>query len=152
MRGLLWRYLMAYTGWELMAKSVLWDGKNMGGLNPEPFTALLEGAPPLKPPFARLDEAPEALRNWMAIDEQTEVHLPAFLGLSGNHQKFTHWLVGECPELSTLGVLASMRHVVAHGTLSPTKGVQWGLENLYATAPAVLWHLADALTAAITPK
>jgi hypothetical protein len=26
-RGALWRYVMAYSGWELLAKSVLWHGK-----------------------------------------------------------------------------------------------------------------------------
>ena len=55
MLGLLWRYLMAYTGWELMAKSVLWDGKSLLGLQTEPFTPLLNGAPPLKAPFADLN-------------------------------------------------------------------------------------------------
>ena len=151
MRGLLWRYLMSYTGWELMAKSVLWDGTSLRGLQTEPFTPLLNGAPPLKAPFADLNQAPEALRSWMATEEQIETHLPAFLGLSGNHKAFIHWLVGEPTNLSDLQVLASMRHVVAHGTLSPTKALQWGLADLYASAPGIIHHLSEALLKAITP-
>ena len=142
---------MVYTGWELMAKSVLWDGTSLRGLQTEPFTPLLNGAPPLQAPFADLNQAPEALRSWMATEEQIETHLPAFLGLSGNHKAFIHWLVGEPTHLSDLQVLASMRHVVAHGTLSPTKALQWGLADLYASAPGILYHLSEALLKAITP-
>ena len=113
---------------------------------------MLNGAPPLKAPFADLNQAPEALRSWMATEEQIETHLPAFLGLSRNHKAFIHWLVGEPTNLSDLQVLASMRHVVAHGTLSPTKALQWGLADLYASAPGILYHLSEALLKAITPS
>lgn len=151
MRGLLWRYLMAYTGWELMAKSVLWDGKSLRGLQTEPFITLLNGVLPLKAPFPDFNQAPVALQTWMATEEQIEVHLPAFLGLSRNHKTFIHWLVGESTHFSDLQVLASMRHVAAHGTLSPTKALQWGLGDLYASAPDVLYYLSEALLTAITP-
>ena len=59
--------------------------------------------------------------------------------------------MGEPTNLSDLQVLASMRHVVAHGTLSPTKALQWGLADLYASAPGILYHLTEALLKAITP-
>ena len=152
MRGLLWRYVMAYTGWELMAKSVLWDGGKPGALHPEPFEALLIGAPPLTPPFRSIETAPKALQNWLTTDEEEEAHLPAFLGLSKNHRTFSCWLVGEPSGLSDLQVLACMRHVVAHGTLSPTKTLQWGLKELYAKAPELLEQLAERLTLTITPS
>jgi hypothetical protein len=151
MRGLLWRYLMAYTGGELMAKSVAWDGSSPRALHPELFVPLLNGATPLKSPFASVREAPRALQDWLATDEEEEAHLPAFLGLSDNHQGFSSWLVGEPSSLSDLQVLACLRHLVAHGTLSPTKALQWGLSDLYAAAPDRLKHLGDQLTLAITP-
>lgn len=151
MRGLLWRYLMAYTGWELMAKSVAWDGSSLRALHPKPFEPLLNGAPPLQSPFPSVQKAPKALQEWLATEEEEEAHLPAFLGLSDNHGSFTRWLVGEASTLSDLQVLACLRHMVAHGTLSPSKALQWGLNDLYARAPDRLKHLADQLTLAITP-
>jgi hypothetical protein len=152
MRGQLWRYLMAYTGWELIAKSVVWDGSNPGGLQPEHFMALLNGAPLLKPPFAAIEDAPRPLQTWLAADDGEEAHLPAFLGLTSNHCKFMDWLVSKPCGLNDLQVLACMRHVVAHGTLSPTKALQWGLNDLYASAPGLLGNLAERLIHGITPN
>ena len=121
-------------------------------LHPEPFEALLIGAPPLKSPFRSIETAPKALQTWLTTDEEEEADLPTFLGISKNHRSFSRWLVGEPFGLSDLQVLACMRHMVAHGTLSPTKALQWGLKELYATAPELLEQLAERLTLTITPS
>ena len=106
----------------------------------------------MKSPFRSTEAAPKALQNWLTTDEEEEADLPGFLGLSNNHRSFSRWLVGEAAGLSDLQVLACMRHMVAHGTLSPTKALQWGLKDLYSTAPQLLEQLADRLALAITPK
>ena len=39
--------------------------------------------------------------------------------------------MGEADALNEQSVLAAMRHIVAHGALSPTKAAQWQLQGLY---------------------
>ncbi len=92
------------------------------------------------------------MQNWLNIDEGAGADLPALLGLLEKHRSFSRWLVGEPSGLSELQVLACMRHMVAHGTLLPTKALQWGLKKLYATAPELLEQLAERLTLTITTK
>jgi hypothetical protein len=106
-------------------ESVRWDESHPGGLQPE--------------------SAPRLFQAGLAADGGEEAHLPAFLGLTGNHRKFMDWLVGKPSSLSYLQVLA-------HATLLPTKALQWGLNHLYSSAPGFLGCLAERLIAAITPK
>jgi hypothetical protein len=40
-----------------------------------------------------------------------------------------------------------MRHIVAHGALSPSKAVQWGFEGLYGQGPNRLKLLTCRLMA-----
>ena len=42
-------------------------------------------------------------------------------------------------------MLASMRHLVAHGNLSSTKEMEWGLKDLHSTAPILLQNFSDQL-------
>jgi len=63
---------------------------------------------------------------------------------------FPFWLVNERNSLNEQQVLAAMRHIVAHGALSPTKAKQWGLENLYCQAPERLRLLTGNVLALLT--
>ena len=81
-RGELWRHVMAYSGWELLAKSVLWDGKAVHSAIHRSFDKLLDAQDLLQPPHASRAEAPQPLKKWLQADARGERCLPTFLGLS----------------------------------------------------------------------
>ena len=149
-RGALWRYVMAYSGWELLAKSVLWDGKAAHSAIHPAFDRLLDSDTCLHPPHANRAQAPAKLVQWLKDDAAKERCLPTFLGLNKRLSAFPRWLVNENHSLTEQQVLAAMRHIVAHGALSPTKAVQWGLEDLYDQGPNRLTVLTCRLLSALT--
>ena len=149
-RGALWRHVMAYSGWELLAKSVLWDVKAARSAIHPAFDMLLDSDNRLQPPHANRAEAPEKLIQWLKDDAAKERWLPDFLGLNMRLSAFPRWLVNESHTLSEQQVLAAMRHIVAHGALSPTKAVQWGLQGLYDQGPNRLKLLTCRLMAELT--
>jgi hypothetical protein len=149
-RGALWRYVMAYSGWELLAKSVLWEGKAPHSAIHPGFDRLLDSESCLRPPHGSRAEAPGKLVLWLKNDAAKERCLPMFLGLNKRLSPFPRWLVNENHTISEQQVLAAMRHIVAHGVLSPTKAVQWGLEGLYHQGPNRLKLLMCRLMAELT--
>ena len=134
-RGALWGYVMAYSGWELLAKSLLWDGKAAHSAIHPAFDSLLDSENCLQPPHTNRAEAPEKLVQWLKDDAAKERCLPTFLGLNKRLSAFPRWLVNENHTLTEQQVLAAMRHIIAHGALSPTKAVQWGLEGSTSRVP-----------------
>ncbi len=76
--------------------------------------------------------------------------LPTFLGLTKRLRAFSRWLVNENHTMTEQQVLAAMRNIVAHGALSPTKAVQWGLEGLYNEGPNRLKLLTSRLMAELS--
>ena len=91
--GAIWRYVMAYSGWELLAKSVLWDGKAARSAIHPAFDKLLDSENRLQPPYVNRAEAPEKLVEWVKKDAPKERCLPTFLGL--NKRLSAPPLVGE---------------------------------------------------------
>ncbi len=149
-RGALWRHVMAYSGWELLAKSVLWDGKAAHSPIHPAFDRLLDSENRLQPPYVSRAEAPEKLVEWLEDGAAKERCLPTFLCLNKRLSQFPRWLVSESATLSEQQVLAAMRHIVAHGALSPTKAVQWGLGALYDQGPNRLKLLTCRLMAELS--
>jgi hypothetical protein len=149
-RGALWRYVMAYSAWELLAKSVLWDGKAVRSAIHPAFDKLFDSENRLQPPHANRAQAPAKLVQWLKDDAAKERCLPTFLGLNKRLSAFPRWLVNENHTLTEQQVLAAMRHIVAHGALSPTKAVQWALEGLYDQGPNRLKLLTCRLMAGLT--
>jgi hypothetical protein len=90
------------------------------------------------------------LVQWLEEDARQERCLPTFLGLGKKLQTFPFWLVNESHRLNEQQVLAAMRHIVAHGALSPTKAKQWGLEILYGQAPQRLQLLTGNVLTLLT--
>lgn len=135
LRGMLWRYVMAYSVWELVAKSVLWRGHSLHSPLHDAFNKLLPAAGSLQPPYSSRSAAPARLMQLLEEDESQERCLPTFLGLGKTLKAYPFWLVNEECRLNEHQVLAAMRHIVAHGALSPTKAKQWGLETLYGQVP-----------------
>ncbi len=149
-RGALWRYVMAYSGWELLAKSVLWDGKAAHSAIHPAFDRLLDSENRLQPPHANRAQAPAKLVQWLKEDAAKERCLPTFLGLNKRLSSFPRWLVNENHTLAEQQVLAAMRHIVAHGALSPTKALQWGLDGIYDQGPNRLNLLTYCLMAELS--
>ena len=150
LRGMLWRYVMAYSAWELVAKSVLWRGRSVHSPLHDAFNKLLPAAGSLQPPYSSRSAAPARLVQWLEEDARQERCLPTFLGLGKTLKAFPFWLVNEKHRLNEQQVLAAMRHIVAHGALSPTKAKQWGLETLYDQAPQRLQLLTGNVLALLT--
>ena len=150
LRGMLWRYVMAYSAWELVAKSVLWRGRSVHSPLHDAFNKLLPAAGSLQPPYSSRSAAPARLVQWLEEDARQERCLPTFLGLGKTLKAFPFWLVNEKHRLNEQQVLAAMRHIVAHGALSPTKAKQWGLETLYGQAPQRLQFLTGPVLALLT--
>lgn len=152
-RNAFWRYVMAYSGWELLAKSVLWDGKAARSAIHPAFDKLHDSDSRLQPLYANRAQAPAKLVQWLNDDAAKERFLPTFLGLNKQLSSFPRWLVNENHTLTEQQVLGAMRHTVAHGALSPTKAVQWGLERFYDKGPNRLelltCRLMDELTQAL---
>ena len=71
-----------------------------------------------------------------------ELHpLPDFLALEDGQADFMTWLLAESHQLNPWPALSSLRDVVAHVALSPTKALQWGLAPLYDDGVVVLHTL-----------
>lgn len=141
---------MANSGWELLAKSVLWDGKAARSAIHPAFDKLHDADSRLQPLYANRAQAPGKLLKWLNNDAAKERCLLTFLGLNKQLSSFPRWLVNESHTLTEQQVLAAMRHIVAHGARSPTKAVHWGIEGLYDQGPNRLMLLTSRLMAALT--
>ncbi len=104
----------------------------------------------LHPPHANRASAPGKLTEWLKVDAANERCLPTFLGLNKRFSPFPRWLVNVSQTISEQQVLVALHHIVAHGALSPTKAVEWGLEGLYAHGPNRLKLLTCHLRAELT--
>lgn len=80
------------------------------------------------------------------MDEQHP--LPDFLALGAGQTDFVPWLLGESHQLHPWAVLACLRNVVAHGSLSPAKAHQWSLALVYDAGVVFLHILFRRLLAA----
>ena len=149
-RGAPWHYLMVHSGWGLLAKSVLWDGKAFRSAIHPAFDNLFDSEDRLQPPHSNLAQAPAKLVQWPKDEAAKERCLPTFLGLNNQLSSFPRWLVNEGHTLSEQQVLVAMRHIVANGTLSSTKGVQRGLQGSYNKFPKRLKLLTCRLMAKLT--
>jgi hypothetical protein len=134
-RGALRRYVMAYSGWNLLARSVLRNGKAARSGSHPAFDRLLDSGNQLPPPHAHSAEAPKKLVQWLKVDAPKERCLPTFLSLNKRLSAFPRWLVNEKHTLSEQQLLATMRHIVAHGARSPAKVCSGGLRACKTRAP-----------------
>lgn len=129
---------------------MLWDGKAARSAIHPAFDKLVYSNNRLQPPHVNRAQAPVKLVQWLNDDAVKERCLPTFLGLNKQLSPFPRWLVNENHNLSEQHLLAAMRHIVAHGALSPTKAVQWGLEGLDDQGPNRLKLLTCRLMTALT--
>ena len=84
----------------------------------------------------------------LEADAGRERCLPTFVSLSKSLSFLLLWLKVEADALSEQRVLTAMRHIVAHGALSPAKAGQWQLAGLYQQVPEPLSMLSCLLHSA----
>ena len=70
-RGSLWRYVMAFSGWERAGRAVLWDGTQQRSFQQRFLAPLFDAATDLTPPWSDRDQVPANLKQWLAssLDE-----------------------------------------------------------------------------------
>jgi hypothetical protein len=147
-RGSLWRYVMAFSGWECAGRAVLWDGRPQQGFQQSNLRELFDARTTLMPPYSMRSQASCDLQGWLASSVNDDDQLGDFLALSGHYREFAPWILGEA-DLPAWSVLACLRHLVAHGALSPTKAEQWGLDRLYIDGVPALHTLFRRLLATV---
>jgi len=147
-RGSLWRYVMAFSGWERAARSVIWDGTHQTWFRQSSLACLYDHSTTLAPPWPNREQVPDNLKQWLAPSVDDQHPLPDFLALRDGQADFVPWLLGESHQLHPWAVFSCLRNVVAHGALSPTKAQQWGLVPVYDDGVVVLHTLFRRLLAA----
>ena len=147
-RGSLWRYVMAFSGWERAPRSVIWDGTQHAWFKQSSLACLYDHSTTLAPPWSNREQVPANLKQWLASSMDKQHPLPDFLALGDGQADFVPWLLGESHQLHPWAVLSCLQNVVAHGALSPTKAQQWGLAPVYDDGVVVLHTLFRRLLAA----
>ncbi|MBD2726447.1 hypothetical protein H6G96_08915 [Nostoc sp. FACHB-892] len=135
-RGIQWRLVMTWGGFETIIKTLLLT-TDKGGLNTKSikdFTDqcdLANNYNPLNPPNpTRIN-----LERWLNKDPSIEGKsaLADFLSLGNGDQKIIeHWIVKSQPVsnwVEAVRLAKALRNATAHGALSATKVKQWGLEK-----------------------
>jgi len=148
MRGSLWRYLKAFSGWERAGRAVLWDGTQQKGFRQRFLSPLFDPATDLTPPWTDREQVPANLKQWLASSLDESHPLADFLALGDGQVDFVPWLLGEPHRLQPWAILSCLRNVVTHGVFSTTKGQQWGIVPVFEHGVAVLHTLFRRLLAA----
>ena len=127
MRGIMWRYVMAYCGWEQCTKAL--------GFTHKTQCDLLSDRYDLNPPMLS-ESQKKNIALWIPEFAEEEgqnidITMSEFLSLGGNYNQFPHWLLGQKAELNKAQILAILRNIVVHGSLSASKGLKWNLKPIY---------------------
>ncbi len=145
-RGAQWRLVMAYGGFELLAKSLA-GGKD-GGLDEQSLRALigrlsLPGFEPLAPPPIEKS----TLKEWM--DEEDASDVLDFLKMeNGDRKRFGAWLAKQkAVETWSDAVLLAkaLRSATVHGALSPRKMEEWTLGKAISRLTDEIFRLDEAV-------
>lgn len=127
MRGIMWRYVMAYCGWEQCTKALGFTHKTQCDILSDKYE--------LNPPMLSESQRKKIFL-WIpefAVEEgqNIDIAMNEFLSLKDNYNEFPHWLLGRKVELHKAQIMAILRNIVVHGSLSASKGLQWNLKPLY---------------------
>lgn len=153
-RGEQWRLVLAFSGFETMAKALL-SQKGRGGIGADAFCKLLTDCTlPVYVPLAVPEHKESLLDEWFCSDAQEE--LLDFLGLDYGDANITaSWLVQRKPMatwVQGLCLAKALRNATVHGALSASKVDQWKLacsirrlvDDIALVAGAVLDRLTVA--------
>jgi outer membrane protein assembly factor BamB len=146
LRGAQWRLVMAYGGFELLAKSL--TATKRGGLEEKSLSDLigklsLPNFDALVPPS--IDKS--SLKKWMEEEDASDV-LDFLKMENGDRKQFDAWLAKQKPvETWTDAVLLakSLRSATVHGALSPTKMEEWKLGEAVSRLTDEIFRLDEAV-------
>lgn len=141
-RGLQWRLVMAYSGYEQIEKAVF--GENHQSNNSRNNTLSIISLQHILPgPVLNQRELERIERREASVNELCD-----FLGVRQQlRRRFTTWLLGhsiegECETSRSIFIIAQLRHLVAHGALSADRTVKLGLVPCFDAGPSVLNEVA----------
>jgi outer membrane protein assembly factor BamB len=146
LRGTQWRLVMAYGGFELLAKSL--TATKRGGLEEKTLSDLI-GKLSL-PNFDALVPPPiekSSLKKWMEEEDASDV-LDFLKMENGDRKQFDAWLAKQKPvETWTDAVLLakSLRSATVHGALSPTKIEEWKISDAVSRLTDEIFRLDEAV-------
>ena len=145
-RGAQWRLVMAYGGFELLAKSLA--GAKDRGLDEKAVDSLIgKLALPMFEPLAPPPIDKSSLKVWM--DEEDASDVLDFLKMDkGDRNRFDAWLGKQKPitEWTDALLLAkAFRNATAHGALSPTKVEEWKLGEAIARLTEGIFRIDEAV-------
>jgi len=154
-RGVMWRYVMAYCGWEQCTKSL--------GLTQNTQDILLTADQKLSPPIlsqSQIKQIQKWLPEFNEVEDQpsdsneTQVTLDKFLDLRSQYKTFPYWLLGSKEEgdLTDAAVLAILRNICVHGSLSPTKAKSWGFKQVYQDGVISITNGFELLLSKLAPR
>ncbi len=148
LRLIQWRMVMAYAGFEVLAKACL-GKKEQKGLDPEDIDHLasfcLRAPPNLEAPRLTSDTA-----RWLRRSGKGEpIDIVAdFLHLKSGHKQFMHeWFKGTpiATHAGACHLAKILRHATAHGVLSPSKCHGLGLAEAIRTTPKNINDIRSSL-------
>ena len=145
-RGLQWKLVMAYSGIELLLKSLAAMGK--GGLEPKEVADLITKLqlPALEPIASPSLEKP-SIKAWIKELDQDAV-LDFLKTDKGDRSQIQCWLLDQKPCTTWTDALLlakALRNCTAHGALSPNKVQEWGLADAFKQLPYALFKIDAAI-------
>jgi outer membrane protein assembly factor BamB len=145
-RGAQWRLVMAYGGFELLAKSLA--GAKDRGLDEKAVDSLIgKLALPMFEPLAPPPIDKSSLKVWM--DEEDASDVLDFLKMDkGDRNRFDAWLGKQKPTTEWTDALLlakAFRNATAHGALSPTKLEEWKLGEAIARLTEEIFRIDEAV-------
>ena len=145
-RGLQWKLVMAYSGIELLVKSLAAMGK--GGLGPKEVADLITKLPlPAFEPIPSPSLEKSSIKAW--IEELDQDAVLDFLKTDkGDRSQMQSWLLDQKPCTTWTDALLlakALTNCTAHGALSPKKVEQWGLAEAYKQLPQALFKIDAAI-------
>jgi len=154
-RGIMWRYVMAYCGWEQCTKSL--------GLTQKTQDSILTTNNRLKTPVLSKSQVKQ-LKIWLPSENKVadtfigtpddKLLIQDFLNLSDYYSDFPCWLLSSKKDinLTDAAVLAILRNICVHGSLSPTKARNWGLESVYQDGTTFIVEGFETFVNRLMPK
>ena len=145
-RGAQWRLVMAYGGFELLAKSL--TATKGGGLEEKTLSGLIgklalpkfEALPP-----PSIDKS--SLNKWMEEEDASEV-LDFLKMENGDRKRFDAWLAKQKPVetwIDAVLLAKALRSATVHGALSPTKIDEWKLGDAVSRLTDEIFRVDEAV-------
>lgn len=152
-RGIMWRYAIAYCGWDRCTNTLGITQATQEGLFAKSNHHL--ESPKLT------DKQRRQILAWIPdqgiiAEDNDELSINGtwirdFLGIRQSYQDFPDWLLGE-KRMSQAALLAVLRNIVCHGSLLPTKATSWGFVDIYKSGIKAIGEGFQTILVRIIPR